>query len=52
MYKLTVFVEDNKKTVKLPQCLKIERDEPYIFLKTATACTGITTMFFQDTTIR
>ncbi len=36
MYKLTVFVKDNKKIVSLPKCLKIERDAPYIFLKTAT----------------
>ncbi len=36
MYKLTVFVEDNEKTVILPQCLKIDRDEPHTFLKTAT----------------
>ncbi len=31
MYKLTVFVEDHKKTIVLPQCLKIERDDPHIF---------------------
>ncbi len=36
MYRLTVFVEDHKKTVILPQCLKIERDDPPIFVKTAT----------------
>ncbi len=28
MYKLTVFVEDHKKTMILPQCLKIERGKP------------------------
>ncbi len=37
MYRLTVFVEDNEKTVTYyPQCLKIERDDPHIFVKTAT----------------
>ena len=34
MYKLTVFVEDHKKTVILLQCLKIECDDPHIFVKT------------------
>ncbi len=36
MYRLTVFVEEHKKTVMLPQCLKIERDNPHIFVKTVT----------------
>ena len=41
MYKLTVFVEDNEKTVILPKCLKIEHNKPYIFCKNHDCVLGL-----------
>ncbi len=51
MYKLTVFVKGRKKTVVLSQCLEIERDDPHIFVKTATVYWDYNNVFpkYNDT---
>ena len=45
MYKLTVSIEDNRKTVTLPKCLKIECDEPCIFVKNCDRVLGLQQCF-------